>query len=143
MTDTGVARVQLDPKPSRGTVLDGGWWPHSTDLMVELPQLVAALSGRGEITHALLNSTDWDLPHERRLSAGRKGIRLGFYSSQPAGLITLMSDFGNDRFDLVVVPPSTGAVAAKSAMKSAADAKDGRRAPELLAAMKTSKTSKA
>jgi len=139
MTDTGAARVRLDPEPSRDTVLDGGWWPHSTDLMVELPPLIAALSGRGEITHALLNSGDWDLPHERRLSAGRKGIRLGFYSSQPAGLITLMSDFGRDRFDLVVVPPSTDAAAAKSAMKSAADAKNSRRAPELLADLKTAK----
>jgi hypothetical protein len=139
MTGTGTVRVQLDPQPSRETVLDGGWWPHSTDLMAELPQLIAALSGRGEITHALLNSADWDLPHERRLSAGRKGIRLGFYSSQPAGLITLMSDFGRDRFDLVVVPPSTSAAAAKSAMRSAADAKDGRRAPELLAGLKATK----
>ena len=139
MTDTDTVRVRLDPEPSRETVLDGGWWPRSTDLMVELPQLIGALSGRGEITHALLNSADWDLPHERRLSAGRKGIRLGFYSSQPAGLITLMSDFGKDRFDLVVVPPSADAAAAKSAMRSAADAKDSRRAPELLADLKTAK----
>jgi hypothetical protein len=139
MTDTGTVRVRLDPKPSRETVLDGGWWPHSTDLMVELPLLVAALSGRGEITHALLNSADWDLPHERRLSAGRKGIRLGFYSSQPAGLITLMSDFGRDRFDLLVVPPSTDAAAANTAMEAAADAEDDRRAPALLADMQASK----
>jgi hypothetical protein len=132
MTDAGAVRVRLDPEPSRETVLDGGWWPRSTDLMVELPQLIAALSGRGEITHALLNSADWDLPHERRLSAGRKGVRLGFYSSQPAGLITLMSDFGRDRFDLVVVPPSTGPADADAAMKAAADATDDRRAPALL-----------
>jgi hypothetical protein len=139
MTDTGAARVHLDPAPSRETVLDGGWWPHSTDLMVELPQLIAALPGRGEITHALLHSGDWDLPHERRLSAGRKGVRLGFYSAQPAGLITLMSDFGRDRFDLVVVPPSADAGAANSAMKAAADASDSRRAPALLAEIKSAK----
>lgn len=136
MTDAGTARVRLDPEPSRETILDGGWWPHSTDLMVELPQLIAALAGRGEITHALVNSADWDLPHERRLSAGRKGVRLGFYSAQPAGLITLMSDFGRDRFDLVVVPPSTAAAAADSTMKAAATATDDRRAPALLADLK-------
>lgn len=140
MTDTGTARVQLDPEPSRETILDGGWWPRSTDLMVELPQLIAALAGRGEITHALVHSADWDLPHERRLSAGRKGVRLGFYSAQPAGLITLMSDFGRDRFDLVVVPPSTAAADANSAMKAAADAGDDRRAPALLAAIAPSET---
>lgn len=139
MTDTGTARVRLDPEPSRETVLDGGWWPRSTDLMVELPQLIAALSGRGEITHALLNSADWDLPHERRLSAGRKGVRLGFYSAQPAGLITLMSDFGRDRFDLVVVPPATDSAAADAAMKAAADATDDRRAPALLAEISTAR----
>ena len=138
MTDTGAARVRLDPQPSRETVLDGGWWPHSTDLMAELPLLIAALPGRGEITHALVNSADWDLPHGRRLSAGRKGVRLGFYSAQPAGLITLMSDFGRDRFDLVVVPPSTATAAANSAMEAAADATDDRRAPALLEGLKTS-----
>ncbi len=140
MTDTGAARVRLDPQPSRETVLDGGWWPHSTDLMAELPLLIAALPGRGEITHALVNSADWDLPHERRLSAGRKGVRLGFYSAQPAGLVTLMSDFGRDRFDLVVVPPSTSAADANTAMKAAADPTDDRRAPALLEGLKASET---
>lgn len=139
MTDTGPVRVRLDPQASRETVLDGGWWPYSTDLMAELPPLVAALSGRGEITHALLNSGDWDQPHERRLSAGRKGVRLGFYSSQPAGLITLMSDFGRDRFDLLVVPPSTDTAAANDAMKAAADGTDDRRAPAILADLKAAK----
>jgi len=139
MTDPQAVRVRLDPEPSRETVLDGGWWPHSTDVMVELPQLIEALSGRGEITHALLNSGDWDLPHERRLSAGRKGVRLGFYSSQPAGLITLMSDFGRDRFDLFVVPPGTDSADADSAMTAAADAHDGRRVPELLDSLRGSK----
>ena len=137
MTGTGAVRLRMDPDPSQETVLDGAWWPRSTDLMVELPQLIEALSGRGEITHALLNEADWDLPHERRLSAGRKGVRLGFYTSQPAGLVTLMIDFGRDRFDLFVVPPGTDAASAEAALAAASDATDGRRAPALLAGLQS------
>jgi hypothetical protein len=135
VTGADAVRVRLDQAPSRDTVLDGAWWPRSTDLMAELPKLIETLSGRGEITHALLNAADWDLPHPRRLSAGRKGVRLGFYTSQPAGLVTLMTDFGRDRYDLFVIPPGTDASSAEDALAAASDAGDGRRAPALLAGL--------
>jgi hypothetical protein len=122
----------MDPEPSRTTVLDGAWWPRSTNAVTELAPLVAALADlRGEITHVLLNSDEWDLPHPRRAAEGRRAVRLGWYSSQPAGLVTIMSDFGRDRFDLLVVPPDATAESAEVALTAAADATDHRRAPEL------------
>ncbi|GIE94902.1 DUF5994 family protein [Paractinoplanes rishiriensis] len=128
-----AVRLRLDPVPSRTTVLDGAWWPRSTDVVAELPALVEALADlRGEITHVLLNAGEWDLPHPRRAASGHRTIRLGWYTSQPAGLITVMSDFGRDRFDLLVVPPDASPASADGALTAAADPIDRRRTPELL-----------
>lgn len=128
-----AVRLRLDPHPSRTTVLDGAWWPRSTDAVAELPRLVEALTGlRGEITHVLMNGAEWDLPHPRRAAAGGRAVRLGWYTSQPAGLVTVMTDFGNDRFDLLVVPPDATLATADVALAAAADATNKRRTPELL-----------
>jgi hypothetical protein len=127
-------RLQLDPKSSHTTVLDGAWWPRSRGLGAELPALVHALSGtRGAISHAMLNVEDWDLPHPRRIPAAEGQVRLGWYTSQPSGLLTLICDFGRDRFDLFVVPADASAPSAAAAMDAAADPGDTRHASELLA----------
>jgi len=127
-------RLRLDPHPARTTVLDGAWWPRTTDATAELPRLVEALGAvRGEITHVLLNTTEWDLPHPRRTAAGRHATRIGWYTSQPPGLVTVMTDFGRDRFDLLVVPPDATTESADTALTAAADPADKRHAPELLA----------
>ncbi|MCO8271570.1 DUF5994 family protein [Actinoplanes sp. TRM 88003] len=129
-----AVRLRMDPVASRTTALDGAWWPRSTDAAAELPALVTALAGlRGEITHVLLNSAEWDEPHPRRVIAGGRAVRLGWFTSQPAGLITVMTDFGHDRFDLLVVPPDASPAWAETLLDAAADAADNRRTPELLA----------
>jgi hypothetical protein len=134
-----AVRLQLDPHPSRTTVLDGAWWPRSTNAVVELPLLMTALAGlRGEITHVLLNPAEWDLPHPARVGAGRRALRLGWFTSQPAGLVTIVTEFGADRFDLLVVPPDASRASAHAASAAAADAGDKRHAPELLAHIKHS-----
>ncbi len=84
----------------------------------------------------LLNPAEWDLPHPPRAAAGRAAARLGWYTSQPAGLITVMSDFGRDRFDLLVVPPDASRQSADAALSAAADGDDRRRTPELLAGVR-------
>lgn len=132
-TDDDV-RLRLGTTGHRSAHLDGAWWPRSTDVMTELPALVRALAGiRGEISHVLLNSSEWDMPHPQRTAAGRGAARLGWYTSQPAGLITVISDFGRDRFDLLVVPPDASRESAESASAAAADMSDVRQIPELLA----------
>jgi len=129
-----AVRLELDAHPSTSTALDGGWWPRSTDAVAELPSLLAALDGkRGDITHALLNVADWDLPHPRRMpTGGKRAVRLGWYASQPSGLLTLVCDFGRSRFDLFIVPPAAGDAAAATGMHAAADPEDTRRAGALL-----------
>jgi hypothetical protein len=129
----GGIRLRLGPAGSRSTALDGAWWPRSTDAIAELPALMHALAGvRGQITHVLMNSDEWGMPHPRRAAAGRQAARLCWYTSQPAGLVTVMSDFGRDRFDLLVVPPDASSESADLAFTAAADASDRRHAPELL-----------
>jgi hypothetical protein len=128
------ARLRLADPPSRATVLDGAWWPRSSDLATELPALMKALDTvRGAITHVLLNPAEWDLPRPSRAAGGRTAARLGWYTSQPAGLITVINDFGRDRFDLLVIPSDASPVSAATASAAAADADDKRHTPELLA----------
>jgi hypothetical protein len=125
-------RLKLDGGSSRDAALDGAWWPRTADADAELPSLLEALGGlRGEITHVLLGAGEWDLPHRRRLAAGRGAARLGWYSTQPAGLVTVITDFGQDRFDLLVVPPDATPDAAESAMSGAANTGEEGRKPEI------------
>jgi hypothetical protein len=134
VTAPETVRLRLDPDPSRGAVLDGGWWPRTTDAVAELPSLIEAVGGRrGVVTHVLLNVGDWDLPHPHRVAECRTGARLGWYTAQPSGLVTIMTEFGLDRFDLFVVPPDATPQSAERAMTAAADPTDGRRASALLA----------
>jgi len=129
-------RLKLDGGLARKAALDGAWWPRTTDAKAELPPLLEALGGlRGVITHVLLGAAEWDLPHPRRLATGRAAARLGWFSSQPAGVVTIMTEFGQDRFDLLVVPPDTTRDEAEAAMSAAADADDNSRASELLASI--------
>ena len=44
-----------------------------------------------------------------------------------------MSDFGRDRFDLLVVPPDASPKSADAALTAAANAEDNQHTPELLA----------
>jgi hypothetical protein len=92
-----------------------------------------ALAGkRGEISHVLLNSSEWDMPHPRRAAAGRRAARIGWYTSQPMGLITIISDFGRDRFDLLVVPPDASKESADTVSAAAVDTAQIRHTHELL-----------
>ena len=135
MTTTATSpRLHMEPTYSKTTLLDGGWWPRTADPETELPAIIEAMTDRrGTVTHALLNPADWSLPHPRRVSAGGVRVRAGWYTSQPAGLLTLVCDFGRDRFDLLVVPPDTNDASATEAMNAAADATNKRHAPTLLA----------
>ncbi len=127
-------RLTLELKSSRTTLLDGGWWPRSSDAGAELPALIATLDSRhGPISHVLLNVADWDLPHQRQITVNGRAVRLGWYTSQPAGLLTLICEFGRDRFDLLVVPPHATTTGAETAMNSATTTENLRRTLGLLA----------
>ncbi len=114
-------RLRMEPTGSRRTLLDGGWWPRSTDPVAELPGLILAIDAlRGPVTRLLLAAGDWT-SHPRRLGVAGRVVRLGYFTSQPAGLLTAVR--GNrERVDLLVVPPDTAGDLADAAMLMAATA---------------------
>jgi hypothetical protein len=112
----------MKPASPRPAQLDGGWWPRTTDLTTELPALVAAMGDRrGAVSHVLLNAANWDMPHPARMSAGGRSLRLGWFTSQPACLMTMICEFGEDRFDVLIVPTDTSPASATTAMTAAGD----------------------
>jgi hypothetical protein len=127
-------RLRLEPTGSRRTLLDGGWWPRSVDPAEELPGLVLAIDKlRKPVIRLVLNAAGWD-PHPRRLEVAGRVRRLGYFTSQPAALLTARCDNGQ-RVDLLVVPPDTARRSAEAAMVLAATAGNRVRAESLLAAV--------
>lgn len=133
-------RLRLQPDLSARTLLDGGWWPRSADPAAELPGLILAIDERhGPVTQIMLGSAGWQASRPGRLRvdgpAGSRTVRLGWYETMPAGLLTATARAG--RTDLLTVPPQTSAPAAWAAMDQAAQAGNRARAPALLAAITT------
>jgi len=125
-------RVCLVPARAGQAVLDGGWWPRSSDPVAELPGLVLALGDRyGPIRHVMLNSNTWD-GRFRRLAVGRRVVRMGWFTSLDPALAIATTDRG-DRLDLLVVPHRTAEAVACHAMARAADPANTMRAPDILA----------
>ena len=94
--------LRLEPTRSRHTFLDGCWWPGSTDPVVELPGLVLALDDlHGPVTRLLLSAAGWSRrPHGVDV-AGRV-VKLGYFSDQPANLLTASYSDG-DSVDLLIM----------------------------------------
>jgi len=131
-------RLRLQPDLSARTLLDGGWWPRSADPAAELPGLILAIDERhGPVTQIMLGSAGWHASRPGRLRvnspAGSRTVRLGWYETMPAGLLTATARAG--RTDLLTVPPQTSEAAAWAAMDQAAQAGNRTHAPALLAAI--------
>jgi hypothetical protein len=119
-TPPSTPRLRMEPTGARRTLLDGAWWPRSTDPVAELPGLVLAIDKlRGPVTRLVLAAGGWD-SHPRRLGVAGRVLRLGYFSSQPVSLLTAIC--GNERVDLLVVPPNTDGGTADAAMILAATA---------------------
>jgi hypothetical protein len=128
-----VPRLRLEPTLSRRTPLDGGWWPRSSDPVAELPGLILAVDDRrGPVSRVLLDPAGWD-SQPRRLGVAGRVVRLGWFTTQPVGLLTAICTNG-DRIDLLVVPPNTGAATARAAINLAAQATNTIHAPDILTA---------
>jgi hypothetical protein len=142
LTPAAEPRLRLQPDRSARTLLDGGWWPRSADPAAELPGLILALDERHgpshPVTRVMLGMAGWNPSRPRRLRvdgpAGSRVVRLGWFATMPAGLLTATST-GGQRTDLVTVPPDTSEQDARAAMDQAAQAGYRTHAPALLAAL--------
>src|ERR1041385_9255718 len=120
LTPSSRPRLCLQPDRSARMLLDGGWWPRSADPAAELPGLILALDKRhGRISRVMLGTADWHASRPSRLRVGEGGrhvVRLGWFASMPAGLLTAISASG-ERTDLVTIPPDTSEQIAAGAMR--------------------------
>lgn len=118
-TEPSTPRLRLQPGTGH-ELLDGGWWPRSTDPVAELPGLILVIDAlHGPISRVMVHSNDWD-SRPRRLAVGGRLVRIGYFTSQPAGLLTAVSGRAGARVDLAVVPPATDPETAETAMTLAA-----------------------
>ena len=130
-------RLRLRPDRSSVALLDGGWWPRSADPATQLPGLILALDEwSGRVTRVMLGADGWNASRPRQIRvdgpAGRRVVRLGWFATMPAGLLTAISANG-ERTDLVTVPPSTREQDAAAAMDQAVQTGNREHAPAILA----------
>ncbi len=111
-------RVRLSEHPGRDR-LDGGWWPQSRDLSVELPDLVANFPPElGRIMRAVYSPPDWD-SHERRVPLTRGYLKVGSFPHDDTHLIDVQLR-NRDRLRLLVVPPAMTEAQGNEALLAAA-----------------------
>ncbi|OBI86830.1 DUF5994 family protein [Mycobacterium sp. 1245805.9] len=111
-------RLQLKPYRSALEHLDGAWWPRSTRLADELPDLVASLSDRlGRVVMVGYRRNGWHETPALVEIAGQTVELLGFASDEPASVIL----FGEDgqHVTLHVIRPDSAEDAARQALQRA------------------------
>ncbi len=112
--------------------LDGGWWPHSRDLDVELRQLVDGFPPeRGRVVRALYSPPDWEAGTPRNLPVAAGRVKVGSFPADDTHLLNLtMSD--RSVWHLVVVPPEFTADQGEEALLAAATPGNRHHAADLL-----------
>jgi hypothetical protein len=96
-------RFRLKPTAHGSGYVDGAWWPHSDDLMTELPGLIAVLSIRlGAISCVRYNNTEWKITPAELVSGGCV-VQLDGYRGQPPNTVEVLDSKGN-KIVLLVVP---------------------------------------
>ena len=124
-------RLRLKPKGSTAGSVDGAWWPHSDDLPIELPDLLAVLSIRlGPIDRVTYNFADWATA-PAKFPTGDDMVRLSGYYQQPANTIQVVG-IDHTKLVLLVVPTRTDPEHAHDIMMSAAGPNNASSIEELL-----------
>lgn len=127
----GSLRLRVAEHPGRGQ-LDGGWWPWSRDLTLELPDLVDQFPpGSGRIVRVLFASPDW-APSPRRVRVPGGRVKVGRLPRGESHLVHLeTSDCSVLR--VLVVPPSFTVQQGEEALLAAATRGNAHSATDLLA----------
>ncbi|MFF4550511.1 DUF5994 family protein [Streptomyces sp. NPDC001435] len=122
--------------------LDGAWWPRSRDLAHELSALADVLDPLwGRITHIVVNPRHWPIV-PRRLFVNGHVVKVGWFTSELDPHKIQLLSYTAGRWDLLVIPPETGALSAARLMAAAsASTVPQLTATALLAAERTDETS--
>ncbi|WP_369880620.1 DUF5994 family protein [Kitasatospora sp. CB02891] len=128
--DPSLPRLTMEPTMSREGLFDGAWWPRTTHVLDELPDLVTALGAHlGRIVRVGLDTPAWDgVP--RSVVVDGLMVRISWFDGSDA-TISVTRGF-QDHFLLLVVPPDTPSATAAAAMAEASATGNHTPAAELL-----------
>ncbi|WP_424187103.1 DUF5994 family protein [Actinokineospora sp. G85] len=116
-------RLAMKPDAALGGLVDGAWWPRSTDPAAEFPGLIAALDAGGPISRVTYHLDDWDAT-ARRLTVGGSVVRMeGFRYAAADSVALLRANRG--RIRLLVIPPDTTEDEARAVLRDASSAQPG------------------
>ncbi|MBV7696085.1 DUF5994 family protein [Streptomyces sp. TRM70350] len=116
-----AARLTLKTDGSSRGLLDGAWWPRSRDLLSELPALTGVLAPLwGRITRIAVNPEHWPVI-PRKVPVEGHIVRVGWFTPEIDPHKLLLLSYGTGRWDLLVIPPETGAASAARLMAAASD----------------------
>lgn len=121
-------RLQLKPYRSVSEHIDGAWWPRSTNLVGELPDLLASVSERlGPVAMVGYRRNGWQETPPLAEVAGHTIELLGFTSDEPASVILIGED--GHHLTLHVIRPDAGDEAARKVLEQAGVPADDGAAP--------------
>lgn len=113
-------RLRMAAQSGRGT-LDGGWWPQSRDLVVEMTDLVDHFPAeRGRVTRIVFSPPDWD-PGPRRIEVASGYVEVVSLPRADTHLALLTTSDGQV-LRLLVVPPEMSTDEGAEALLAAATA---------------------
>lgn len=123
-------RIRMADHPGRNE-LDGGWWPQSRDLAVELADLVDHFPPeRGRIVRALYSPPDWE-PAPRRVATAHGRLKVGYFPHDDTHLI-LLSTSDRTVLRVLVVPQEVTDAQGEEALLAAATHGNAHTATSLL-----------
>jgi hypothetical protein len=124
--------VRLSLSPTRGRdQLDGGWWPRSRDLGVELADLVDQFpSDVGRVMRAVYSPPDWDQAPSR-VTVARGWLKVGFFPRGDTHVVDVYT-FDRTMIRLLVVPPDFSEEQGAEALLAAATPGNSHKAADLL-----------
>jgi len=125
-------RLRLAEHPGRD-LLDGGWWPRSRDLAVELADLVDRFpTDRPRIVRALVSPPDWSST-TRRIRIADGWLKVGSFPRDDTHVVILTTaGAGRPLLRLLVVPPELTPDQGDAALLAAADPGNAHSAADLL-----------
>ena len=112
-----LGRLQLCPRMSVEGAVDGAWWPRSTDLGDELPDLIAVFCSRiGPVRRVVYDASMWHSAPSRVIR-GTTSIPVDSYRLVARDTIYLLGTHSRDAV-LYVVPASTDLSLARRVLRA-------------------------
>jgi uncharacterized protein DUF5994 len=121
LTTSPITRVPLRLRlsdPDRPHPLDGGWWPQTRNLAVEMADLVNAFpQDRGRIVRAMYSPPDWD-DEPKRVTTARGYIEVAPFKREFSPVMILTTS-ERRKLCLVTIPCDLSEAQGEAALEAA------------------------